>query len=113
MKDQLKHLKEVVQDAIDKGATNVEQVHRRVAELPFSTLEKFTSGPARKAHEASQHNIGAIYEAIRNLNEKAGRIAEELLERGDKVATTAADETQKVVKTAKAGAKKVAAKAKK
>ena len=112
MKDQLKHLQELVQDAIDKGATNVEQVHRRIAEMPFSTLEKFASGPAKKANEVSQHTIGTIYESIRSLNDKVGRLAEQLLDRGDKVATTAASETRKVVKSAKTAAKKVTAKAK-
>jgi cell division septum initiation protein DivIVA len=113
MKDQLKHLQELVQDAIDKGATNVEQVHRRIAEMPFSTLEKFASGPAKKANEMSQHTIGTIYESIRSLNDKVGRLAEELLNRGDKVATAAAGETKKAVKSARTAAKKVVSKAKK
>ena len=113
MKDQLKHLQELVQDAIDKGAANVEQVHRKIAEMPFSTLEKFASGPAKKANEVSQQTIGTIYETIRGLNEKVGRLAEELLNRGDKVASAAAGETKKVVKSARSAAKEVVSKARK
>jgi len=36
----LEALKDLVQSAIDQGATSVEQIHKTIADLPFSVLEK-------------------------------------------------------------------------
>ena len=33
-------LKDFIQEAVDKGATSVEQVHQYIADLPFEALEK-------------------------------------------------------------------------
>lgn len=81
----LKELQQVVQDAIDKGATSVEQVHRQIANMPLDMLAKIEQleGPVNQARDFNDKTIGSIYELIHNLNNKAGEIARELLAKLD------------------------------
>ena len=83
MTDELQGLKDLVQEAIDKGATSVEEVHRSIAALPFTVLERIEllAEPARTMKDLQQQSIGFVYETIRTLNRVAGEIAEELLQR--------------------------------
>jgi hypothetical protein len=38
--EKLELLKDLVQDAIDKGSKSVEEIHKAIASLPFEMLEK-------------------------------------------------------------------------
>ncbi len=86
MLNRIKNLQELVQDAIDKGATTVEEVHRSIAGMPFDQLQKisFLETPTQKARELTDQSIGAVYDSIRNLNQRAGQIARELLAKLDR-----------------------------
>ena len=42
----LELLKDFVQEAVDRGATSVEQIHQYIADLPFEALEKSEIGRA-------------------------------------------------------------------
>ena len=88
MMKRIRNLQELVQDAIDKGATSVEDVHRSIASMPFDQLEKiaFLEEGSQKARKFTDESIGAVYEAIRNLNQRAGKIARELLDKLDRTA---------------------------
>jgi hypothetical protein len=81
--ENIKDLKDFVQNAIDKGATSVEEVHKKIAGMPFDFVAKI--GPLQESVDqvkAFQDNtIGAIYNAIRLVNAKAGDYAEEILSR--------------------------------
>ena len=70
-----------VQDAIDKGATSVEDVHRQIAALPLNTLKSVPGlqGFAGTAEELTNASIGAVYDAIRNVNDQVNDIARQLL----------------------------------
>jgi hypothetical protein len=70
-----------VQDAIDKGATSVEEVHKAIADLPLKILEKseLLKEPAKEAKRLQDRTLGAIYGAIRDINEQVGSYASELL----------------------------------
>ena len=77
-----KSLAEYVEDAVDKGATTVEEIHRAIAELPVTVLERAdlleeTRSEVRRLQDAS---IGAVYDLIRNVNHKVARFADDLLE---------------------------------
>ena len=86
MLNRIKNLQELVQDAIDKGATTVEEVHRSIAGLPFDQLQKisFLETQSQKARELTEQSIGAVYDSIRTLNQRAGQIARELLAKLDR-----------------------------
>jgi hypothetical protein len=77
-----KELTELIEDAVDKGATTVEQIHREIADLPLEVLERLglferTRKDVRSIQEAS---IGAVYDVIRDVNHQVTRLAGELLE---------------------------------
>ena len=80
-KEKLLSVQEVVEKAIEDGATTVEQVHLSIASMPFDMLEKVDAlqKPVGKAREIHDQTVGNIYETIRLLNERAGEIARGLL----------------------------------
>ena len=79
----LKEIQQLVQDAIDNGATSVEQVHRNIANMPLDALGNIggLEEHVQKARDFQDKTIGDIYEAIRSLNQKVGEIAKEQLEK--------------------------------
>jgi hypothetical protein len=77
-----KALTELVEEAVEKGATTVEEIHRSIADLPLTVLERLglfeeTTSEVRKVQDTS---IGAIYDLIRNINHKVGTLATDLLQ---------------------------------
>jgi len=82
-----KALTELIEEAVDKGATTVEQIHREIADLPLTVLERVglfdrTAENVRSLQEAS---IGAVYDVIRDVNHQVTQLAGELLgERSEK-----------------------------
>ena len=79
-------LADVIQDAIDKGATRVEKIHKSIADLPLKMLEEseLLRGPAREVRRVQDHTIGAIYDVIRGINQQVGTLASELLREAGK-----------------------------
>lgn len=83
--EKLLSVQEIVERAIEDGATTVEQVHRSIASMPFDVLERIDAlqKPVGKAREIHDQTVGNIYETIRLLNERAGEIARGLLKGKD------------------------------
>jgi hypothetical protein len=81
MSEHRKTLVRLVQDAIGRGATTVEEVHKSIADLPLRILEEsdLLKEPARKARRLQDQTLGRIYDVIRQVNEQVGAYAEELL----------------------------------
>ncbi|MFH1537840.1 MAG: hypothetical protein ABIH66_02705 [bacterium] len=79
----LRKLKDLVQEAVDKGATTVEDVHKAIAALPLDVLESIEGleEPAGKVKEIQQKSIGGVYDIIRKVNDKVAEIADEILDR--------------------------------
>lgn len=104
----LRELKDLIQEAIDSGATNVEEIHKSLAGKPFEMLKKIRlSGSAvEKLGDFQDQSIGSVYEFIRSLNQRIGEIATELLKRIEEAQGTqkAQDTTPKQCKaTTKSG----------
>ena len=76
-----KALASFIQDAIDKGATTVEEIHKSIADLPLKMLEEseLLRGSAKEVRRVQDHTIGAIYDVIRGINQEVGTLASELL----------------------------------
>lgn len=76
-----KTLTQLVQDAIDEGATTAEEIHKAIADLPLKMLEEsdLLKGPAKEVRHVQDRSIGAIYDLIREINEKVGTFASDLL----------------------------------
>ena len=79
----LQELKDLVQEAIDSGATNVEEIHKSLAGKPFKILKKIRlSGSAvEKLGDFQDQSIGSEYDFIRSLNQKIGEVATGLLKK--------------------------------
>jgi hypothetical protein len=75
-------VKDLIQEAIDKGATSVEQIHRTIADLPLSALEQrgLLGDEGKDARTLVDASIGAIYETIRAVNREVGELASGLFE---------------------------------
>lgn len=78
-----KGLNEFIQEAIDEGATTVEEIHKSIADLPLTILERsdLLRGPSKEVRRVQDQTIGAIYDVIRGINEKVGELASDLLEK--------------------------------
>ena len=81
-----KGLTRLVQEAIDRGATTVEEIHKSIADLPLKILEEseLLREPAKEAKRLQDRTLGAIYHAIRDINEQVGTYASDLLEEAAK-----------------------------
>jgi hypothetical protein len=75
-------LKDLIQEAIDKGATSVEQIHQAIAAMPLEALEKRglldEEAASLKAKQAA--TIGSVYDAIRRVIREVGDLASGLIE---------------------------------
>lgn len=84
--EQLKGLVTLVQEAIENGATTVEEVHRSVASMPLEALKNIEqiSPTVQKVQEIQDRTIGNVYDTIRMVNMQVGDIAKSMLEKAGK-----------------------------
>lgn len=86
--EEIDKVRSMVQDAIDQGATTVEDVHKKIASMPLQALQGVAplADAAKQVDDLSQAGIGAVYDALRTVNEQVGSIASQLLGGGKKPA---------------------------
>lgn len=79
----IKSLMDAVQSAIDGGATTVQQVHERIAAMPFDQLERIAAieGVVKKARGLHDQSVGAVYDKLRAINARIGELADSALSR--------------------------------
>ncbi len=75
-------LKDLIQQAVDKGATSVEQVHQFIADLPFEALEKagLLEDDKLQLRDRQRRTIGMVYDAIRRINKQIGDLISDQFE---------------------------------
>ena len=75
-------LKDLVQEAVDKGATTVGQIHQTIAAMPLDALEKrgLLTDKTTGLRETQAATIGTVYDAIRRINQEVGELASGLIE---------------------------------
>lgn len=78
-------IKDLIQEAVDKGATTVEQIHKVIADLPFSVLEQrgLLDEAGEAVRDTSKQTIGSVYAAIRRINHEIGEMASHVIEAVD------------------------------
>ncbi|MCK5771881.1 hypothetical protein [Algiphilus sp.] len=76
-------LKDIVHQAVDEGANTVEDVHQRVAALPFDQLERIAAieGLVRRARGFHDQVAGTVYDTVRAVNARVDELAEDALAR--------------------------------
>jgi hypothetical protein len=78
----LEGIRAMVQDAINSGATSVEDIHKRIAAMPlaaFKNVEGFGAW-GQSAEELTHATIGTIYDTIRQMNDQVNQVAKQMLE---------------------------------
>jgi uncharacterized NAD-dependent epimerase/dehydratase family protein len=82
MRRDAKTLPRLIQEAIDKGATTVEEIHTAIADLPLKILEDadVMKRQAKDIRRIQHRSIGAVYDLIRDVNKRIGEMAEDILE---------------------------------
>lgn len=95
----LELLKDMVQQAVDRGATSIEQIHQYIADLPFEALERsgFLDEDKLRLREKKTRTIGMVYDAIRRINQQVGSMISdqfENLEDGQHIAQVLQRKTQ-------------------
>lgn len=83
-----RRLADLVEEAIEDGASTVEEIHKAVANMPLAMLEELdvfgdVVNDVRKVQESS---IGSIYDAIRKINREVAQLADDLLRSRPKAA---------------------------
>jgi hypothetical protein len=79
-------IQKAVKDAIDKGATSVEQVHRSIAKMPLKYLAKIegVKSAAKDAGDIQDKTIGHVYDLINTVNDNVSSIASDILKTAGK-----------------------------
>ena len=77
--ERIELLKDMIQEAIDDGATTVEEVHQHIASLPFEALEKLGLFEQQAANlkDKQRKTIGLVYDTIRKVNQEVGSLISE------------------------------------
>ena len=80
--ERLEVLKDFVQEAVDKGATSVQQIHQYIADLPFEALEKsgLLDDDRMQLRDRQRRTIGMVYDAIRRINKQVGDLISDQFE---------------------------------
>ena len=78
-------LTEWIQEAVDKGATSVEEIHKIIADLPLEVLQRagLFEEAAAEVRKIQDQSIGAVYDAIREINRRVAELASDLPARGE------------------------------
>ena len=86
----LQRIQALVEDAVDNGATTVEEIHRAVAAAPLEVLGQVEplADVATSAQDLTSRSIGAIYDTIRRVNEQVGVLAEQVLAAKDQAGSS-------------------------
>jgi len=106
----LELLKDYVQEAIDKGATSVQQIHEYIADLPFEAADKAGLLELDKLdlRARQKRTIGMVYDAIRRINRQVGDLISDQFENLEDAESAAHNIRAKPAAAARPAAKQAA-----
>lgn len=78
-----KRIVDLIQEAVDEGASTVEEIHKAIADLPLKILEEveFLKKSVKEVRRIQDRSIGAVYNLIRDINEQIRKLAAQILKR--------------------------------
>lgn len=77
----LNSLIDLVHDAVDKGATSVEEIQKIILNQPLDVLESIEplKESSKKVRNLQNATIGSVYDAIRGVNDEVSKVAKQVL----------------------------------
>ncbi len=80
---QLRGLKDLIQDAVAAGVNITEETHQAIARQPYALLEKIPiiATPAHVIENVQQTVTSGVYQTIRAVNQVSGAFANQVLDR--------------------------------
>jgi uncharacterized protein YaaR (DUF327 family) len=101
----VKKMKDLVHEFVNKGVTTVEEIHQSIAQASREGLEEIAPKdvkplvePAKDIHDTATH---AIYDTIRMVNRKVSEISDEVLAKVGDASRTATEIYQETVEPEK------------
>jgi hypothetical protein len=81
MSNEARKLADVVHDAVNRGATTAEEIHKSIADLPLEVLEEIEplEKLAKRVRKAQERSISAVYDLVRGINEEVAKAMRDLL----------------------------------
>ncbi len=78
----LELMKDMIQEAVDRGARSIEQINQYIADLPFEALERagLLDDDKLKLRDKKTRTIGMVYDAIRGINKQIGELISDQFE---------------------------------
>ena len=67
-------VKDMVQEAVERGVVSVEQIHQVIAALPFDVLETLGVPDPLRLRDRQRRVIGIVYGAVRDANRYVGEL---------------------------------------
>ena len=67
-------VKDLVQEAVDRGTASVERIHQVIAGLPFDVLEALGVPDSLRLRDRQRRVIGVVYGAVRDANRHLGEL---------------------------------------
>ncbi len=85
MKSDKEEISKLIEEAVDKGATTAEEIHRSIAELPITVLERLGFGekPSHEVRLIQDTTIGAIYNMVRDINRNVAELANDIIKKAE------------------------------
>lgn len=81
MKTNTQEIAKLVEEAVDKGASTAEEIHRSIADLPITVLERLGVGDktTQEVKQIQDTTIGAVYELVRDINHNVAGLAADII----------------------------------
>jgi hypothetical protein len=84
MSNEARKLADMVHDAVDRGATTAQEIHKAVADLPLEVLEEIEplEKLVKRVRKAQDRSIAAVYDLVRGINEEVAKVTRDILPDG-------------------------------
>jgi hypothetical protein len=79
---QLRGLKDLLQETVDAATSAIEETHQAIARQPFALLERVDAiaAPVRAIEHLERTVTGSVYPTIRTVNRLSGILATQVLD---------------------------------